>query len=82
MDGKAVDLHVACFKEMIRASQLREATYRYQDVGDGAQASDPYIYGMVEYMLRTNRRLERYGKIALVVASVVFSLVFGTQWHY
>jgi len=40
---------------------------------------------MVEYMLRTNRRhelerLERYGKIALVVASVVFSLVFGTQW--
>ena len=70
---------------MIRAPQLREATYRYQDVGDGAQASDPYIYGMVEYMLRTNRRhelerLERYGKIALVVASVVFSLVFGTQW--
>ena len=78
MDGKAVDLHVACFKEMIRRSF--EATYRYQDVGDGAQASDPYIYGMVEYMLRTNRRLERYGKIALVVACVVFSLVFGTQW--
>ena len=24
-------------------------------------------------------RLERYGKIALVVASVVFSLVFGTR---
>ena len=70
---------------MIRTPQLQEATYRYQDVGDGSQASDPYIYGMVEYMLRTNRRhelerLERYGKIALVVASVVFSLVFGTQW--
>ena len=49
LDSKAVDLHVACFKEMIHRSF--EATYRYQDVGDGSQASDPYIYGMVEYML-------------------------------
>ena len=49
LDGKAVDLHVACFKEIIHHSF--EATYRYQDVGDGSQASDPYIYGMVEYML-------------------------------
>ena len=56
LDGKAIDLHVACFKEMIRRSF--EATYRYQDVGDGAQASDPYIYGMVTCSLATNRRLE------------------------
>ena len=45
-------------KEMIHAPQLREATYRYQDVGDGSQASDPYIYGMVTCSLATNRRLE------------------------
>ena len=43
---------------MIRAPQLREATYHYQDVDDGSQASDPYIYGMVTCSLATNRRLE------------------------
>ena len=45
-------------KEMIRAPQLREATNRYQDVDDGSQVSDPYIYDMVTCSLATNRRLE------------------------
>ena len=63
VDGDAVDLHVACLKEMARRSW--EASNRNQDdVGGGALNVDHMLENM-------------FGEIAGTVASFITALVFG-----
>jgi hypothetical protein len=67
VDGKVIDLHVACLKETARRSW--EACYRNRDVGDGALNVD----SMLENMFSST-----FGDIAGTLASFITALVFGS----
>ncbi|WVZ93083.1 hypothetical protein U9M48_039094 [Paspalum notatum var. saurae] len=77
-DGEAVDLHVACMKDVARLSW--EAAYQSRNGGGQIiQASLPNIERMLQNLPRKKRRsgFEQFIKIVSTVASIVIAVIFG-----
>ncbi|KAL6596152.1 hypothetical protein ACP70R_047516 [Stipagrostis hirtigluma subsp. patula] len=78
-DGEAVDLHVACMKDMARLGW--EAGY-HDRVGGGqiVPASAPILDGVLQRLPRNKRRstgFQSLCKIVGAVVSVIISVIFG-----